>query len=121
MHNFRTTVFSLHEELNISADQTAAVAGHSSKATQIIYKKNNLNTSRKVNSKLVNSLAGEDIVVPQDESYVQLIGGRLGRIKRFQTKAGELEEETPIIPIETMDLDSYYQHVPDDDSESNED
>ena len=80
-----------------------------------------MNTSRKVNSKLVNSLAGEDIVVPQDESYVQLIGGRLGRIKRFQTKAGELEEETPIIPIETMDLENYHQHEPDDDSESDED
>ena len=108
---FRTTVFALHEELEVTAEQTAAVAGHISTTTQKIYKRNNLGNSKKVNKKLVTALAKDDVVVPDDESLIALRGGEYGRPRPFQIVNGD-SEEMPVLPIYAISLDAYYEHVP---------
>ena len=76
-HNqsMRTTLFSLHEQLNIAPDVTAAMAGHSSNSTQTIYKRARSTTTAQANATLLTSLTGVKHVVPSDD-YVMLRNGK---------------------------------------------
>ena len=78
----------LHEDLGVAPDQTASVAGHSSTATQTIYKRMNINSSKKVSAKLNTAISGQQIEIPED-NCVLLQDGTVFKIRPFQVPFSE--------------------------------
>lgn len=110
----------LHEDLGVAPDQTSSVTGHSSTATQIIYKRMNINTSKKVSAKLNSAISGQKIEVPED-NCVLLQDGTVSKIRQFLVPVSDNADDCEAnLALGSMSLDEFYQNVPDDEENNND-
>jgi len=105
---------SIHEDLGVSAEQTASVAGHKSSKTQVIYKRNNISVSEKVSATIMSALSGQVIEVPQ-ENCVLLRDGTVTKIRPFEVPySADADDIEPSLALGSMTLEEYYDNVPED-------